>query len=583
MLALYRIRPPGRRARAPTTAPGAGSTTSSASIPAPSCSRCTARSSARSGALPGGAAARSTTTSTRSCGRSLAGRLVPVLGTTLGAGLGNDDLAALLADRFECPHENAARPRVRVAVRGGAERRRSALGRAPRCSRPRTSSLVRCTAGSRGCRRLLAPAGPSVSAHRHDGLRHRGRACVRRRGRGARPRLVPRDRARPRPVPAHRAGRRPRRSSRSRTPTSACRSERRTVLLKIHGQVDRAPARERESFVVSEDDHIDYLAGADAAGTVPVTLAARLRRSHLLFLGYAVHDWSLRVFLRRVWANDRLAYRSWAVSRRPRPSRASSGASAGSRCTSRHWTSTRRRSSVARASWSSPERHERRAAAAAASPYKGLAPFDDSDRDARFFFGRERETELVAANLMASRLTVLYGPSGVGKSSLLRAGVTRRLRAHRRPSGVGRRRASMSRPWTPGATTRPLPSPRRRARNSRTARSELADALAERTIAARRGAVPVLDQIEEYFLYHGIDDGGPLAGELEEILPRPDLRVHVLLGVRDDALADLDVFKARLPGLFGNVLRLDHLDREGSALGDRRPARGVRRRLGGDL
>ena len=89
--------------------------------------------------------------------------------------------------------------------------------------------------------------------------------------------------------------------------------EERSVLLKIHGQVERGPARERESFAVSEDDHIDYLAGVEAAGTVPVQLAARLRRSHLLFMGYAVDDWSLRVFLRRVWGADRLAYRSWAV------------------------------------------------------------------------------------------------------------------------------------------------------------------------------------------------------------------------------------------------------------------------------
>ena len=87
----------------------------------------------------------------------------------------------------------------------------------------------------------------------------------------------------------------------------------RSVLLKIHGHVDRGGTRERESFAVSEDDHIDYLAGVEAAGTVPVQLAARLRRSHLLFLGYAVADWSLRVFLRRVWGHDRLAYRSWAV------------------------------------------------------------------------------------------------------------------------------------------------------------------------------------------------------------------------------------------------------------------------------
>jgi DNA-binding SARP family transcriptional activator len=89
--------------------------------------------------------------------------------------------------------------------------------------------------------------------------------------------------------------------------------EERSALLKIHGHVDRGGTRERESFAVSEDDHIDYLVGGEAAGAVPVQLAARLRRSHLLFLGYSVDDWSLRVFLRRVWGGDRLAYRSWAV------------------------------------------------------------------------------------------------------------------------------------------------------------------------------------------------------------------------------------------------------------------------------
>src|SRR5688572_30164737 len=62
------------------------------------------------------------------------------------------------------------------------------------------------------------------------------------------------------------------------------------------------------------------------------------------------------------------------------------------------------------------------------SPYKGLNAFEDSDLDALLFFGRERETEIVVANLIASRLTVLYGPSGVGKSSLLRAAVARSLR-----------------------------------------------------------------------------------------------------------------------------------------------------------
>jgi SIR2-like protein len=44
-----------------------------------------------------------------------------------------------------------------------------------------------------------------------------------------------------------------------------------------------------------------------------VTLAARLRRSHFLFLGYGLLDWSLRVFLHRLWSDGQADYRSWAV------------------------------------------------------------------------------------------------------------------------------------------------------------------------------------------------------------------------------------------------------------------------------
>ena len=61
------------------------------------------------------------------------------------------------------------------------------------------------------------------------------------------------------------------------------------------------------------------------------------------------------------------------------------------------------------------------------SPYKGLTPYDE--QDAPFFFGREEDTRIISANLVASRLTLLYGPSGVGKSSVLRAGVASALRA----------------------------------------------------------------------------------------------------------------------------------------------------------
>jgi DNA-binding SARP family transcriptional activator len=89
--------------------------------------------------------------------------------------------------------------------------------------------------------------------------------------------------------------------------------EARTVILKLHGQVDRGTAREWESFVVTEDDYIEYLAKSDVAGAVPVGLAAKLRRSHFLFLGYTMADWNLRVILNRLWSDQPLSYRSWAV------------------------------------------------------------------------------------------------------------------------------------------------------------------------------------------------------------------------------------------------------------------------------
>jgi DNA-binding SARP family transcriptional activator len=87
----------------------------------------------------------------------------------------------------------------------------------------------------------------------------------------------------------------------------------RTIVLKIHGGSALAPDAEADSYVVSEDDYIDYLSHTRLSALLPVGLAAKLSRSHFLFLGYDLDDWSLRVFLRRLWGEERVGYRSWAV------------------------------------------------------------------------------------------------------------------------------------------------------------------------------------------------------------------------------------------------------------------------------
>ena len=115
---------------------------------------------------------------------------------------------------------------------------------------------------------------------------------------------------------AHRARRRDRSRSRTRMRPS-CRSSGGTILLKLHGAVDPLPEREWESFVITEDDYIDYLGHSELTAVVPVSLAARLRRSHFLFLGYEMADWNLRLILNRIWGERPVAYRSWAVQRSP--------------------------------------------------------------------------------------------------------------------------------------------------------------------------------------------------------------------------------------------------------------------------
>ena len=53
--------------------------------------------------------------------------------------------------------------------------------------------------------------------------------------------------------------------------------------------------------MITEDDYIDYLGRSELTAVVPVALAAKLRRSHFLFLGYEMADWNLRLILNRIW------------------------------------------------------------------------------------------------------------------------------------------------------------------------------------------------------------------------------------------------------------------------------------------
>ena len=220
------------------------------------------------------------------------------------------------------------------------------------------------------------------------------------------------------------------------------------------------------------------------------------------------------------------------------------------------------------------------AAAARTQPFKGLAAFEE--QDSLLFFGRERARRIVAANLRSSRLTLLYGPSGVGKSSLLGAGVLAGLHERARAAVAAgeppRHLAVLLKKWS-GDPMRALANEIRR---------EVAELLGDDHPVAQASSLPkaleawskaeqgvllvILDQFEEYFVAHPGEDGeGTFAIEFPRAVNRHELRVHFLVSIRDDALASLDRFKGRIPTLFSNRLQIEHLDRASAREAIRKP------------
>ena len=90
----------------------------------------------------------------------------------------------------------------------------------------------------------------------------------------------------------------------------------------------------------------------------------------------------------------------------------------------------------------------------------------------------------------------------------------------------------------------------------------LVDWLARLTGDLELELLVLFDQFEEYFVYHrepGRVVREPFARQLAAMVERSELPVSFLLGLRDDALARLDRFKAVIPDLFDNYLRLEPL------------------------
>ena len=138
-----------------------------------------------------------------------------------------------------------------------------------------------------------------------------------------------------------------------------------------------------------------------------------------------------------------------------------------------------------------------------ACPWKGLASYEPGDAD--FFVGRDLVVSEVIARLVDYSVVIVTGPSGSGKSSLVRAGVMPALAAGA-IIGSGDWRVTL---LTPGA--RPLEAIRR-------AVTDPPDVL-------------VIDPGDDLLAVTGSDDVGPIAEALREVVAQ-GLRIVMTLARR---------------------------------------------------
>jgi hypothetical protein len=169
---------------------------------------------------------------------------------------------------------------------------------------------------------------------------------------------------------------------------------------------------------------------------------------------------------------------------------------------------------------------------AAQSPIKGLLPFESSDANLFSLLQREDFLRDCLQNITANnfRFGVLYGESGVGKTSLLRAGILPRLlaREHRcvyvslselNPVDSIRQALAQELSLPDGSASADL--------------NALLDAGAR---ADTKPLVLILDQFEQFFVHHKLrSERNPFFQELTEWYQRRTLiPVKIVLSVRSD-------------------------------------------------
>lgn len=210
------------------------------------------------------------------------------------------------------------------------------------------------------------------------------------------------------------------------------------------------------------------------------------------------------------------------------------------------------------------------------SPFKFLDAYDKGDR--AIFFGREEEIEELYAMVHQSNLTLVYGQSGTGKTSLIQCGLANRFDTAdwfnlyvRRNDDIN---ASLEQ-----VLDRKLPQKRtqastlaerlRKRRQSNGSASERAESIVINPLVQKIRTIYsyymkpiylIFDQFEELFILGTEEEQQAFYQSIAEILETEGYCRAIFI-LREEAIAYLHDFEKVLPHLFDKRLRVEAMSR----------------------
>lgn len=195
------------------------------------------------------------------------------------------------------------------------------------------------------------------------------------------------------------------------------------------------------------------------------------------------------------------------------------------------------------------------------SPYLGLRPFQEFHQNK--FFGRDEEIHILIDKILANRLTLLVAASGVGKSSLLQAGVMPALRM----SGLGDLVYHNDWATDPCLTLKHsviahfIKQQRINADYKANLKQPLKQFLRIHSLLADSALIILLDQFEEFFYYQRFSPQRELfIKELAAAVRDMKTPCTFVFSMREDFAMELAAFKPWLSGVFDQVYRIEKLN-----------------------